>query len=688
MRAARTCAVALLATGLGACAGDEMDLNDVELGETEQALTIASDNVAAAVESASHPLGGFDILGVEPVTATVFHLHVEAEAKWQATIDTALSWDVDKVRQGQTLDVTRSGTASGKIVVLWTLTGTLRPLNLFDVDIGTIPLAVDVTGCTPTLDGAAYSCVATSPEITLFDGFLQGTPFVRLALDVNFWGEGAAAATARTLVLGDEAGAEAELEVTPEELGDAAAMPCNKPVGTTVDYVLDPFQWAPSVSNAAQRPKFVIGIHDPILAIPVTLFEAPFGPDIPSSPAFALGGPGATVSLGELQANNVLPTIAPLGPFSGQEGSPVTFSASTTSACPITSYVWQFSNGTTSFGPSPQRAFGDDGQFDGQLTVTDSTNLSANGNFIVTISNRPPVANAGPNTSGAWGTPIALNGQAVDPGADDQATLTYTWDFGDGTPGAGGASVSHAYASPGAYVATLTVCDDHTCDTDTTTVTVRRRTTHVAYTGTNAGTYSATSTLMGSVVDELGQPVVGATLDFELGGLAAGSAQTNAGGNAARTVEIGLPASTYAVSVAYAGSSLYEGGNTAEQFLVTHMASSVAYNGALTGGANKTVSLGATLVDALNRPLAGKTVVFQLGTQQTSATTGADGVATVALKLTQKNGQYPLTATWTPAGADATRWTGASIATTFSIGGGGGGGSGGGGNGGGNGNGP
>ena len=41
----------------------------------------------------------------------------------------------------------------------------------------------------------------------------------------------------------------------------------------------------------------------------------------------------------------------------------------------------------------------------------------------------------------------------------DAASLTYGWDFGDGSPAGSGASVSHTYASAGSYVVTLTVTD-------------------------------------------------------------------------------------------------------------------------------------------------------------------------------------------------------------------------------------
>src|SRR5213075_2698827 len=96
--------------------------------------------------------------------------------------------------------------------------------------------------------------------------------------------------------------------------------------------------------------------------------------------------------------------------------------------------------------------------------------------------------------------------------------------------------------------------------------------------------------------------------------------------------------------------------------------SAIVYTGALNGGPNKIVALSATLTDGLGRALAGKTIVFNLGTQSASAVTDANGNAATGLKLTLKNGKYPLTATWSPAGTDTARWVGSSAATTFTAG--------------------
>jgi len=74
----------------------------------------------------------------------------------------------------------------------------------------------------------------------------------------------------------------------------------------------------------------------------------------------------------------------------------------------------------------------------------------------------PPIANPGGPYLGAINTAIAFDGSASS--SADGDPLTYAWDFGDGTTGAG-AQPTHSYAAAGIYDVCLTV-NDGTVDSD------------------------------------------------------------------------------------------------------------------------------------------------------------------------------------------------------------------------------
>jgi PKD repeat protein len=125
----------------------------------------------------------------------------------------------------------------------------------------------------------------------------------------------------------------------------------------------------------------------------------------------------------------------------------------------ITSYRWDFSDlDTPAKGCRTTRTYPNPGTYTARLTAADRSgapNGTTQDELIVRI-NHPPVAAAGPDiVSGS--TIIDFDASAS---ADaDGDPLTYEWDFGDGSPSAGGVRVTHSYAEGGIYPVTLTVND-------------------------------------------------------------------------------------------------------------------------------------------------------------------------------------------------------------------------------------
>lgn len=281
-----------------------------------------------------------------------------------------------------------------------------------------------------------------------------------------------------------------------------------------------------------------------------------------------------------------------------------------------------------------------------------------------------PVVNAGPSVGGAWGQPITLNGSAVAGGTSEQPYLTFSWDFGDGSPSAsGGASVSHSYSQPGTYTATLQSCDPlGNCGSASAAVTVRKRNVTAAYLGATTGTFDTPATLSASLTDEFGQAVSGRTVTFKVGSTTVGTSTTGPTGMASLGYTPGLPAGPYATEVSFAGDGLYAAASASGSITIVPTATSVTYTGALSGLPNKTVTLSATLKDASGTALSGKIITFALGSQTVTAPTDPTGVATTTLQLGQKNGTYSLTATYAPTGSDSGDYIGSAASTSFTIG--------------------
>ncbi len=122
-------------------------------------------------------------------------------------------------------------------------------------------------------------------------------------------------------------------------------------------------------------------------------------------------------------------------------------------------YAWDFGDGTTiDAGPRVSHAYAKGGTYTVRVTVSDAQQSGcsqASAGAMVRV-NTPPVADVGENLV------CCLDKETVFDGSNsrdaDGDTLSYAWDFGDGTT-AEGARVTHAYNKIGTYKVTLRVND-------------------------------------------------------------------------------------------------------------------------------------------------------------------------------------------------------------------------------------
>ena len=608
-------------------------------------------------------------------TATIDDLH------WVAGTQTNQHYDDALLRQGQTLDLHDVLTPQGgTIVATGTIKGSAGLLN--DPAGGTNwgssggsdnidkTATWTATGCAMPLPGdSPLGCISDTQDMQVasktvaasFFGSVKMVLSIQLRLEFTISSDGTIEARKVTFV-----GGSGSLDRTltflgssPSDVADAFFLPCTQPAGSDVVYHLVGNAYAPTTAVAGRGALHAGAVVSPLLLPDFELF----------------GGDAGQVTLGSLATNNIPPVPDAGGgathSYSGVQGTPVDFHSLSTSVCGDPTIRWDFSDGGVAFGANPKHTFQGSGLYSGLLTATDVTGLTATQAFSVDIGNLPPVVDAGFDTTAAWGRFVTFNGQAVDPGKDDQATLTYQWRFGDGTPSAtSGPSVTHAYATPGTYTAFFTACDRNgACETDTRDVVVRARDVSVGAIGDTAATFDTGAHLRASLVDEFGQAVNGRTLTFKVDGADSGSAVTNSSGAGSTAWTPNLPAATYGTSATFAGDTLYTAATGTGSVTIARKATTTTYTGTLTGGANKTITLSAVLVDATGTPLGGRTIAFTLGTQSASAVTSPSGVASVQLKLAQKNGTYPLTATWAPAptGSDGLRYLGSAASATFTL---------------------
>jgi PKD repeat protein len=153
------------------------------------------------------------------------------------------------------------------------------------------------------------------------------------------------------------------------------------------------------------------------------------------------------------------------GQYAGMAGSAVTFNGlgSTDPKQETLLYAWNFGDGSGGSGPTPAHSYFSAGPYTVTLTVTNTDGLpsaaSSTSAAIAALPALTPVANAGGPYNGTAYTAIGFTGTgSSDPNNPTAGALalSFAWNFGDGSQGAGPAPV-HTYATAGTYTVSLTV---------------------------------------------------------------------------------------------------------------------------------------------------------------------------------------------------------------------------------------
>ncbi len=191
------------------------------------------------------------------------------------------------------------------------------------------------------------------------------------------------------------------------------------------------------------------------------------GTESPHSAPFAFTKPSGTVD--PLQA------AVTANPTSGTAPLAVTFNGSTSTGN-ITSYQWDFGDGSTGTGASPSHTYTTAGSHTAKLTVSNASSQTSVATTVVTIAapinTTPPTAVFSASTTGGV-APLAVtfNGSGST-AASGNSIASYAWSFGDGST-ASGSTASHSFTSAGTYTTTLTVTDNRgLTSTASTTTTV------------------------------------------------------------------------------------------------------------------------------------------------------------------------------------------------------------------------
>ena len=174
------------------------------------------------------------------------------------------------------------------------------------------------------------------------------------------------------------------------------------------------------------------------------------GEDLP--PTNGGGNPGNPEAIRACFTPDPIPDI--------NSGNTILFDASCTTPPTVTTYRWDFGDGTTAQGSNVEHLFTPGGVYTVSLTASDASRSDTTSRLVQVIATpsacfttNPDPPRIGSNES------INFNAEcsAGDRDGGEIAITRYEWDFGDGRPGAEGVFVSRQFPRPDVYGVRLTI---------------------------------------------------------------------------------------------------------------------------------------------------------------------------------------------------------------------------------------
>lgn len=205
----------------------------------------------------------------------------------------------------------------------------------------------------------------------------------------------------------------------------------------------------------------------------------------------------------------------------------------------ITSYAWNFGNGSTASSMNATCLYTAPGTYNAVLTVTDNDGLTGSTTVVITVNaaaNQAPVAIISTNQN-AGTAPVAIAFSGASSYDPDGSVASYLWNFGDGTTSTA-VTPAKTYSTPGNYTVTLRVTDNLGATATATSVVAIAADPNAAVdvrqyaltTSTSSSGTKAAATI--SIRDRLDRPVADVTVTVQWSGLVTGkvSGKTNIDG--------------------------------------------------------------------------------------------------------------------------------------------------------------